>query len=128
MLQIGGNLNSNRYVCEVLQLKSFPYFKASLELSFSRIMPAHMFQSMFKTSVESNACNFFLGMFICEICCLLSMCGIWLAGILLVVCVLQGCHRRLFFYYFEYQFFGRILLKLENYKRETTIFFVLKKW
>ncbi|GFU63135.1 uncharacterized protein TNCV_3150551 [Trichonephila clavipes] len=32
--------------------KSFPSFKTSLELSFSRIMHAHMLQRLFKTSVE----------------------------------------------------------------------------
>ena len=37
-----GNLNRNRYVREVLQPESFPFFKASLELSFIKILHAHM--------------------------------------------------------------------------------------
>ncbi|GFV06479.1 uncharacterized protein TNCV_2948021 [Trichonephila clavipes] len=35
--------------------KSFPSFKASLELSFSRIMHAHMVQRLFETSVPTHA-------------------------------------------------------------------------
>ncbi|GFV37901.1 transposable element Tc1 transposase [Trichonephila clavipes] len=43
LLRIEGNLNSNRYVREVHNApKSFPSFKASLELSLSRIMHTHM--------------------------------------------------------------------------------------
>ena len=56
--------------------KSFSSFKASLELSFSRIMHAHMLQRLFETSVQPNTCNFFLGQLIRRICHLLSKCGI----------------------------------------------------
>ncbi|GFT76280.1 uncharacterized protein TNCV_564531 [Trichonephila clavipes] len=48
--------------------KSFPSFKTSLELSFSRIMHAHMLQRLFETSVQPNTCNFFLGLLIRRIC------------------------------------------------------------
>ena len=68
--------------------ESFLSFKASLELSFSRIMHAHMLQRLFETSVRSNACNFFLDLLIRRICRLLSRRGIWLVGILLVIHVL----------------------------------------
>ncbi|GFW17234.1 uncharacterized protein TNCV_1957051 [Trichonephila clavipes] len=61
--------------------KSFPSFKASLELSFSRIMHAHMLQRLFETSVQPNTCNFFLGLLIRRICRLLSTRGIWLVGL-----------------------------------------------
>ena len=54
-------LNSNRYVREVLS------FKTSLDLSFSRIMHAHMLQRLLE-SVQSNKSNFFLGLIICPIC------------------------------------------------------------
>ena len=60
--------------------KSFPSFKASLELYFSRIY-AHMLQRLFDTSVHPNACNFFIGLLIHWICCLLSMCGVSLVSI-----------------------------------------------
>ncbi|GFV59714.1 uncharacterized protein TNCV_1907851 [Trichonephila clavipes] len=40
--------------------KSFPSFKASLKLSFSRKVHAHMLQRLFETSVQPNTCNFFL--------------------------------------------------------------------
>ncbi|GFX77029.1 transposable element Tcb1 transposase [Trichonephila clavipes] len=43
--------------------KSYPSFKASLELSISRIMHAHMALRLFETSVQSNTCNIFLGLF-----------------------------------------------------------------
>ncbi|GFT72536.1 uncharacterized protein TNCV_973981 [Trichonephila clavipes] len=58
--------------------KSFPSFQASLELSFIRIMHAHMLQRLFKTYVQPNTCNFFLGLLIRRLYRLLSTCGIWL--------------------------------------------------
>ena len=61
--------------------KSFPSFKVSLELPFSRIMLAHMLQRLFRNSVQSNTCNFSLGLLIRLICSLLSPCGIWLGDI-----------------------------------------------
>ena len=63
--------------------KSFSYFKETLELSFSSIIHTHMLQKLFETSVQLNICNF-LGLFIRQICHLLSTCGIWLVGNLLV--------------------------------------------
>ncbi|GFX29277.1 transposable element Tcb1 transposase [Trichonephila clavipes] len=62
LLRIESNLNSKKYLREVLSYspKSFPSFKAPLELSFSRIIHAHIFQRLFETSVQPNTCNFFL--------------------------------------------------------------------
>ncbi|GFV48850.1 uncharacterized protein TNCV_641551 [Trichonephila clavipes] len=75
LLRIQSNLNSNRYVREVLYSpKSFPSFKASLELSFSRIMHTHVLQRLFETSFQPNTCNFFLGLLIRLICRLMSTC------------------------------------------------------
>ncbi|GFW99026.1 uncharacterized protein TNCV_1782451 [Trichonephila clavipes] len=77
LLRNESNINSNRYVCEVLSLyssKSLPSFKASLELSFSRIIHAHMLQRLFETSVQPNTCNFFLTLLICRIGHHLSTC------------------------------------------------------
>ena len=71
------------------RLKSFPSFKSSMELPFSRIMHAHMLQRLFETFVQPNPCNFFLGLFIRRICCLLSTCGIWLIGVSIVIRVLH---------------------------------------
>ncbi|PRD27402.1 UNVERIFIED_CONTAM: hypothetical protein NCL1_35463 [Trichonephila clavipes] len=56
--------------------KPFSPFKVSLELSFSRIMCAHMLQRLLETSIKPNTCNFFLGLLIRRICCLLNTCGI----------------------------------------------------
>ncbi|GFY10055.1 uncharacterized protein TNCV_1946001 [Trichonephila clavipes] len=64
LLRIEGYLSSNRYVREVLQSKVSPSFKASLELSFSRIMHVHMLQRLFETSVQPHTCNFILGLLI----------------------------------------------------------------
>ena len=66
-------------------LKSFASFKASLDLSFSRITHAHMLQRLFETSVQPNTCIFFFGLLIRRICCLLSTHRIWSVG----VCILQ---------------------------------------
>ena len=44
--------------------KSFPFFKASLEPSFSRLIRAHMLQRLVETSVQPNTCTFFLGLLI----------------------------------------------------------------
>ena len=87
LLKILVNLNSNRCVREVLQCypKSFPFFKASLELSFSWIMHADMLQRLFGISVQPNACNFFLGLLITQVCRLLSTSGIWLVCVLLMI-------------------------------------------
>ena len=70
-------------------LKSFPSNKASLVLSFNRIMNAHMLQRLLETFVESNTEDFFLGLLIHQICRLLSTCDIWLVGVWLEICVLQ---------------------------------------
>ncbi|GFY19487.1 uncharacterized protein TNCV_4646611 [Trichonephila clavipes] len=56
--------------------KSFPFFKASLELSFSSIIYAHMLQSLIETSVQPNKVNFFLDLLIHQICHLMSRCVI----------------------------------------------------
>ncbi|GFX46238.1 uncharacterized protein TNCV_1371801 [Trichonephila clavipes] len=69
--------------------KSFPSFKASLELSFSRIMHASMLQKLIETSVQPNTCKFFLGLLIHRVCRLLSTCGILLVGVSLVKRILQ---------------------------------------
>ena len=61
--------------------KSFPSFKSSLEVSFSRIMHACILQRLFETSVQPNSCNFFLGLPIHRICRLLSTCRIWSVGV-----------------------------------------------
>ncbi|GFS94213.1 uncharacterized protein TNCV_3786701 [Trichonephila clavipes] len=69
--------------------KSLPSLKASLELSFSRIMRTPMLQRLFETSVQPNTCNLFFGLLIRLICRLLSTCEIWLVGVSLVIRVLQ---------------------------------------
>ena len=61
--------------------KSFSSFKASLELSFIRIMQAHMLQRLFETFVQPNSCKIFLLLLICRIYRLLCTGGIWLVGV-----------------------------------------------
>ncbi|GFV22429.1 transposable element Tcb1 transposase [Trichonephila clavipes] len=85
LLRIEGNINSRRYVREGLQPEVVPSFKASLEISFSRIMHAHMLQRLFETSVQPCTCNFFLGLLNHRICRPLSKCRIWLISVSLVV-------------------------------------------
>ncbi|GFW33960.1 hypothetical protein TNCV_286441 [Trichonephila clavipes] len=52
LLRFEGNLNSIRYAHEVLHNpQSFPSFNASIDLSLSRIMYAHMLQRLLETSV-----------------------------------------------------------------------------
>ncbi|PRD32796.1 UNVERIFIED_CONTAM: hypothetical protein NCL1_19390 [Trichonephila clavipes] len=69
--------------------KSFPFFKASLELSFSKVIHAHILQRLLETSVQLNTCNFFLDLLIHRICRLVITRGIWLVGVSLVIRVLQ---------------------------------------
>ena len=45
-------------------LKSLLFFKASLMLSFNRIMHVHKLQRLLETSAEPNICNYFLYLFI----------------------------------------------------------------
>ncbi|PRD20878.1 UNVERIFIED_CONTAM: hypothetical protein NCL1_53375 [Trichonephila clavipes] len=87
--RIEGNLNSNKYIHEVLQPEVVPFFKAFLKLSFSQIMRRHMLQRLFETSVQRNPRNIFLCLLIRRICRLLSTCVIWLVGVSLVIQVLK---------------------------------------
>ncbi|PRD24241.1 UNVERIFIED_CONTAM: hypothetical protein NCL1_44360 [Trichonephila clavipes] len=89
LLRIESNLNSNRYVRKCYSPKSFPSFKALLELSFSWIMHTPMLQKLFGTSVQPNTCNFSLGLLIRRICRLLSTSDIWLVSVSLVIRTLQ---------------------------------------
>ena len=75
--------------------KSFSSFKPFLELFFIRIMHTYALKRLFETSVQPNTCDFFLALLIRRICRLLSTCGIWLVGVLLVICVLQLQKRTL---------------------------------
>ncbi|GFV56209.1 uncharacterized protein TNCV_3266161 [Trichonephila clavipes] len=68
--------------------KSFPSFKDSLELYFSRIMYAYMLQRLFEFFVQPNTCNFFFDLLIRWMFCILSTCGIWLVGVSLVLRIL----------------------------------------
>ena len=56
--------------------KTSPSFKASLELSFIRIIYVHILQTLSETFVQPNTCNFILSLVIRRICSLLSTCGI----------------------------------------------------
>ena len=67
--------------------KMFLPSKHPLKISFSRIM--RMLQRLLETSVQSNICNFFLGLLIRLICHLLNTCEICLVGVSLGICVLQ---------------------------------------
>ena len=104
LLRIEDNLNSNRYFREMSEQlrEQFSIFNASLGLFFSRLKQAHMLQRLFETSIQPNICNFFLGLLIRQICCLLSLCGIWLVSVSLVIRVLQfqkmnfGCSYKQF--------------------------------
>ena len=55
---LSDNLNSNRYVYEVLQLKLFPSFKASLERSFRRIMHARNVAKTFRDFCSAQHMQF----------------------------------------------------------------------
>ena len=83
-------------------LKSFPSFKAPLVLSFSCIMYAHMLQRLFETSVDSNTCNFFLGLLINQTCRPFSTCGICLVDVSLVIRGLQLQNTNFGFAYKRY--------------------------
>ncbi|GFT37449.1 transposable element Tcb1 transposase [Trichonephila clavipes] len=69
--------------------KSFLSFEASLELSFSRIIQAHMLQRLFKTSVQPNTSNFFLSLLIGKICIRMDTKG-YLFVLIQVVCALNS--------------------------------------
>ena len=101
----------------MLQSKIAPFFKASLELSFSRAMHAHMLQRMLETPVQFNTYNFFLGMFIRRIYRPLITWGGegWLVGVSLVIRVLQlqktyfGCAYKQYGILFHKQTFKNCL-------------------
>ncbi|PRD24090.1 UNVERIFIED_CONTAM: hypothetical protein NCL1_44693 [Trichonephila clavipes] len=64
--------------------KSFPSFKAFMELSFSRLMHTHMLQRLFENSVQLNTCNFYFGQLI-RYMSLFITCGIWSVSLSLVI-------------------------------------------
>ena len=103
LLQTEGNLNSIRYPVKCYSPKLFPSFKASLELSFSRIMHAYMLQRLFETFVQPNTFNFFLDLLIRRICRLVSMSKIWLVGVSLMILVLQLQKKNFVCIYKQYE-------------------------
>ncbi|GFV28452.1 transposable element Tcb1 transposase [Trichonephila clavipes] len=68
LLRIEGNLNSNRYVREVVQPEVVPLLQGVTGAIFQQIIPVHMFQKLFETSVQPNTCRVFLGLLIRGIC------------------------------------------------------------
>ena len=88
LLWIESNLNSNKYLHEVLQ-PEIVLVNASLELSFSKVIHAPMLGRLFETSVQPNICNIFLSLLIRRIRRLLSKCGIWLVSVSLLIRVLE---------------------------------------
>ncbi|GFX34564.1 uncharacterized protein TNCV_3658021 [Trichonephila clavipes] len=84
LLRIEGNLNSNRYVREVLQLEVVPFLRGILGAMFSKIMHTQLLQRLFET-VQPNTRNFFLGLLIRRLCRLLSAGAIWFVGVSLVI-------------------------------------------
>ena len=65
--------------------KHFTFFTASQEISFCRLMHAHMLQRVSETSFETDPCNFFHGRLIRQLGRLLSRCGIRLIGFSLLI-------------------------------------------
>ncbi|GFU54371.1 transposable element Tcb1 transposase [Trichonephila clavipes] len=63
-VRIEGNLNSNRYVCEVLQPEVVLLLQGIPGAIFHRIIHAYMLQRLIETSVQPNRCNFLSGLFI----------------------------------------------------------------
>ncbi|GFX80166.1 transposable element Tc1 transposase [Trichonephila clavipes] len=86
LLLIEGNLNSNS---EVLQPEVVPFLQVILGAIFQQDNTRPHIEKNYLTSVQPNKWNFFLGLFIRRIYRLLSWCGIWLIGVLLVIRVLQ---------------------------------------
>ncbi|GFT12456.1 uncharacterized protein TNCV_4336201 [Trichonephila clavipes] len=85
LLRIEGSLNSSRYVRVVLQPEVAQGIPGG---NGSQVMHTHI-QRLFETSVQPNACNFFLDQLIHRICRLLSTYGIELISASLVIRVLQ---------------------------------------
>ena len=69
--------------------KSFPSFKASHKLFFSKIMHECVMQRLFEASIQPNACNFFLHLLIRQTCHVFSMCVIMLVVFSFMICILQ---------------------------------------
>ena len=108
LLRIEGNLDSNKYVREMLQPEIIPILQAFLELSFSQKIHAHILQILSETSVQPNSHNVFLGMLIRRICRLLSTCELWLVSFLLLICFLQFQKTN---FNYEYKQYGIIFPK-----------------
>ena len=88
LLRIAGNLNSNRYIREVIQ-PEVVYFLQSIPGAIFQQEHVHVLRRLFETSGQPYTSNFFLGPLIRWICRLLGTCEIWLVCFSLVICVLQ---------------------------------------
>ena len=76
LLQIKGNLTSNRYVHEVLHSKVDPFLQVIPGDIFQQENAAHMLQRLFEISVQPNPSNILDGLLILRTCRLLSTWGI----------------------------------------------------
>ncbi|GFS95251.1 transposable element Tc1 transposase [Trichonephila clavipes] len=88
LLRIVGNLNSIRYINEVLQSKLFLSCKDCQGLYSSRIMPVHMSPRLSNHILIRSRYSFFLDLRIRRICHRLNMCGISFGGVSFVIFVL----------------------------------------
>ena len=78
LLRFEGNLNSSRYVREVLQSEVIPFLQDSPGATFQQDNARPHVAKTVRDFYSTQTCNFFLGLFIPRICSLLSTCGIWL--------------------------------------------------
>ncbi|GFV48499.1 uncharacterized protein TNCV_2395641 [Trichonephila clavipes] len=86
LLRIKGNLNSNRYVREVLQPDDVPFLEGIPRAILQHHNALPHVAKLLETSVQPNTCNFFLGLLIRH---LLNPCEIWLVRVPFVIRVLQ---------------------------------------
>ena len=84
LLCIEGNLNSNRYIREVLQPEVLPLLQATSMPYFSRTMPGHTWQVLCKPSSKDDRYHCFPGLHIRQTCRPSNMSGIWSVGDLLI--------------------------------------------
>ncbi|GFU43747.1 transposable element Tc1 transposase [Trichonephila clavipes] len=89
LLRIMGNLNSTRYINEVLQPQAIPFLQGLPGTIFQQdIMPVHMSPRVSNPILIRSRYSFFLGLRIRWICHRLNMCEISLGGVSLVIFVL----------------------------------------
>ena len=79
-VMVEGNLNSNRYIREVLQPEVLSLLQATPHAIFQQDNAGHMWQGLCKPSSKDDGYHCFPGLHVRQTCCPSNLSVIWLVG------------------------------------------------